>query len=224
MESINIHPSQVRTSAQESTVTKYENIIFQHETSRFQICINERSVCLSPSQTKQFQGYRILLTYTSFYSFRNGTGKVSFVCSVMNESLGTPVRSVVTSRNPQKAKCPQGIFKNRLVVYCLYLGIPDPWPCVTQTHFSCKSFALLNFRVHKNIHATKKFDLSWEDPLEEGVATHSSILAWRIPRTEEPGGLQSVGSQRVRHEWTTKHSTDFQEEKMKAIADLYFYF
>ena len=37
--------------------------------------------------------------------------------------------------------------------------------------------------------------LGWEDPLEEGMATHSSILAWRIPWTEEPGGLQSVGSQ-----------------------------
>ena len=35
--------------------------------------------------------------------------------------------------------------------------------------------------------------LSWEDPLEEGMATHSSILAWRIPWTEEPGGLQSLG-------------------------------
>ena len=37
--------------------------------------------------------------------------------------------------------------------------------------------------------------LVWEDPLEERMATHSSILAWRLPRTEEPGGLQSVGSQ-----------------------------
>ena len=41
--------------------------------------------------------------------------------------------------------------------------------------------------------------LSQEDPLEEGMATHSSILAWRIPWTEEPGGLQSMGLQRVRH-------------------------
>ena len=41
--------------------------------------------------------------------------------------------------------------------------------------------------------------LSWEDPLEEIMATHSSILAWRIPQTEEPGGLQSLGLQRVRH-------------------------
>ena len=41
--------------------------------------------------------------------------------------------------------------------------------------------------------------LGWEDPLEEDMATHPSILAWRIPRTEESGGLQSTGSQRVRH-------------------------
>ena len=42
--------------------------------------------------------------------------------------------------------------------------------------------------------------LGWEDPLEEGMAIHSSILAWRIPWTEEPGGLQSTGSQRVGHD------------------------
>ena len=42
--------------------------------------------------------------------------------------------------------------------------------------------------------------LGWEDPLEEDVATHSSILAWRIPGTEEPGGLQSMRSQRVGHD------------------------
>ena len=41
-------------------------------------------------------------------------------------------------------------------------------------------------------------DASWEDPLEEGAATHSSILAWRIPWTEEPGGLKPMGLQRVR--------------------------
>ena len=46
--------------------------------------------------------------------------------------------------------------------------------------------------------------LDWEDPLEEGMATHSSILAWEIPWTEEPGRLQSIGSQRVRHSLATK--------------------
>ena len=49
--------------------------------------------------------------------------------------------------------------------------------------------------------------LGREDPLEEGMGTYSSILAWRIPWTEEPGGLQSMGLQRVRHNWGTKHST-----------------
>ena len=42
--------------------------------------------------------------------------------------------------------------------------------------------------------------LGWDHPLEKGMATHSSILAYRIPWTEEPGGLQSMGSQRVRHD------------------------
>ena len=46
--------------------------------------------------------------------------------------------------------------------------------------------------------------LGWEDPLEEGMATHSSILAWRIPWTEEPGGLQSWG----RKELDTNEATD----------------
>ena len=46
---------------------------------------------------------------------------------------------------------------------------------------------------------TRVQSLGWEDPLEKEMATHSNILAWRIPWTEEPGGLQSIGSQRVGH-------------------------
>ena len=42
--------------------------------------------------------------------------------------------------------------------------------------------------------------LDWEDPLEEGMATHSSVLAWRIPWTEEPGRLQFMGLQRIGHD------------------------
>ena len=49
--------------------------------------------------------------------------------------------------------------------------------------------------------------LGWEDPLEKGMATHSRILARRIPRTEQPGGLQSKGLQRIRHDWTSNTST-----------------
>ena len=48
------------------------------------------------------------------------------------------------------------------------------------------------------IQETRVLFLGWEDPLEEEMATHSSILAWRIPWTEKPGGLQSMGSQRVK--------------------------
>ena len=54
----------------------------------------------------------------------------------------------------------------------------------------------------KNMPAVQEtwvLSLGWEDPLEEGVATHSSILAYRMPRTEEPGRLQFIESQRVRH-------------------------
>ena len=48
--------------------------------------------------------------------------------------------------------------------------------------------------------------LSWEDPLEKKMATHSSILAWRVPWTAELGGLQSMGLQRVWHDWATSLS------------------
>ena len=46
--------------------------------------------------------------------------------------------------------------------------------------------------------------LGWEDPLEKGMATHSSIVAWRIPWTEEPDRLQTMESQRVRHDLATE--------------------
>ena len=58
----------------------------------------------------------------------------------------------------------------------------------------------------KNLPAVQEtwvWSLGWEDPLEKEMATHSSILAWRTPWTEEPGGLQTVGLQRVRHDWRT---------------------
>ena len=48
--------------------------------------------------------------------------------------------------------------------------------------------------------------LGQKDPLEDEMATHSSILAWRIPGTGEPGGLYSIRSQRVRHDWATEYT------------------
>ena len=55
--------------------------------------------------------------------------------------------------------------------------------------------------------------LGWEDPLEEEMATHSSILARKIPWTEEPGGLQSMGSQRVGQDGTMKQPPQTQERE-----------
>ena len=58
--------------------------------------------------------------------------------------------------------------------------------------------------------------LGWEDLLEKGMATHSRILTWRIPRTEEPGGLQSMGSQRVGHDWVTNTITAHTKERIRS--------
>ena len=55
-------------------------------------------------------------------------------------------------------------------------------------------------------------DAGWEEPMETGMATHSSILAWRIPWTEEPGGLQSMASQRVGHEQFSMHEIECEKE------------
>ena len=49
--------------------------------------------------------------------------------------------------------------------------------------------------------------LGWEDPLEKGMATRSSTLTWRIPWTEEPAGLESMGLQRVGHDWRTNRTS-----------------
>ena len=68
---------------------------------------------------------------------------------------------------------------------------------------TCHPRASLVAQMAKNppaIQETRVQSLSWEDPLEKGMTTHSSILVWRIPWTEEPGGLQSMESQRIGHE------------------------
>ena len=63
--------------------------------------------------------------------------------------------------------------------------------------------------LHQPMQETQEMwvqSLGWEDPLEKEMATHSNILAWKIPWTEELGGLQSMGPQRVRHDLVTKLS------------------
>ena len=60
--------------------------------------------------------------------------------------------------------------------------------------------AVKNLPEMQKMQETQVPSLGWKDSLVEGIATHSSILAWRIPQTEEPGRLQTMGSQRVRHD------------------------
>ena len=62
---------------------------------------------------------------------------------------------------------------------------------------------------------TRAGSLGWEDPLEKEMATHSSTLAWNIPWTKEPGRLQSMGLQRVRHDWAA--SLSFTEFKLSCV-------
>ena len=67
--------------------------------------------------------------------------------------------------------------------------------------------------------------LGLKDPLQRGMATHSSILAWRIPWTKEPGGLQSTGSQRVGHDWVANTFLEWDGqswEGLEQISDLYY--
>ena len=80
------------------------------------------------------------------------------------------------------------VIKTPLRVYIEWLGF-----------IMCKWTSLVGQRL-KHLPAMRETwvqSLGWEDPLEKEMATHSSILAWRIPWTEEPGGLQSTGLQRV---------------------------
>ena len=96
-------------------------------------------------------------------------------------------RNAVRSHSHGESKTPELMVTERRMV------VPRDW-------------ASLAAQTVKNLPAvqeTRVWSLGWEDPLEEGMATHSSILAWRVLGTEEPGGLQSMRLPRVIHEWLT---------------------
>ena len=84
---------------------------------------------------------------------------------------------------------------------------PCPWDSPSKsTGVGCHSLLQKIFPIQGSnpglLHCRQIFfSLSWEDPLAKGVAAHSSTLSWRLPWTEEPGGLQPMGSPRVRHNW-----------------------
>ena len=102
-----------------------------------------------------------------------------------------------------------------LLVYAFHhfldWSIPaPPFPALGLLPTYLAGWESLVAQMVKNLPAiqeTQVRSLGWVDTLEEEMATHSIILACRIPWTEEPGGLQSMGSQRVRHDWLTNTTT-----------------
>ena len=94
--------------------------------------------------------------------------------------------------------------------WCLWLDFSCIWIkiCIVFNLIYESLWAFLMIQQVKNLPSMKETQemrvqcLGQEDPSKEEMATHSSILAWKIPWTEKPGGLQSVGSQRVGHDWS----------------------
>ena len=99
-----------------------------------------------------------------------------------------------------KSLIPQKKKKNKLI----YLTSSKLKSFLLQKMGFPASSMVKNLPSRKDLQETQVCSLGWDDPLEEDMATHSSILAWRIPWTEEPGGLQSMGSQRVGHDLAVK--------------------
>ena len=82
---------------------------------------------------------------------------------------------------------------------CIVLGVAESQTRLSGFHFRTSPVAQRVKRL-PTVRETGVRSLGWEDPLVKEMATHSSIIAWRIPWMEEPGGLQSTGSQRVRQD------------------------
>ena len=82
---------------------------------------------------------------------------------------------------------------------CIVLGVAESQTRLSGFHFRTSPVAQRVKRL-PTVRETGVRSLGWEDPLEKEMATHSSTLAWKMPWTEEPGRLQSTGSQRVGHD------------------------
>ena len=115
------------------------------------------------------------------------------------------------------------LFLENVLHNCPFLPISTATFLIPLPYFIVSDFVLGNqiiflktyfmvppplFRL-PGLRETRVRSLGREDPLEKEMATHSSTLAWRIPWREEPGRLQSMGSQRVRHDWATSLSFHF---------------
>ena len=144
------------------------------------------------------------------------TSPFSFLCSRAPQIFSTLESSVNLIRQHQHNPYTQPhIFQ--MWVPCMQDPIRHIWKCFSEV-LGLQIVSHQELQVDPNDKNTHMFSgaplvknppamqetwvrsLGWEEPLEKGMATHSSILAWRIPWTEEPGGLQSIRSQKVRHD------------------------
>ena len=96
-------------------------------------------------------------------------------------------------------------FLSQVPASCLLSHISSPLGTGSSLHRN--SLVAQMVRNLSEVQETSVQSLSQEDPLEKGKATHPSILAWWSPQTEEPGRLQFMGSQRIRHDWATNTFT-----------------
>ena len=111
--------------------------------------------------------------------------------------------SSLTSSYVEVSYCPWGALTLTSFLF------QHRWFCRTKNLAHWVTASLVAHTV-KNLPAMWEiwvWSLGWEDPLKEGMATHSSTLAWRIPWTEVPGRLQSLALQRVGHDWAIKHTS-----------------
>ena len=86
-----------------------------------------------------------------------------------------------------------------------------------QIDNSQTSQVVLVIKNQQEKYETQVWSLGWEDSLEEGTATHSSILAWKIPWSEEPSRLWPTWLQRVRHDWSSLAHIQIENKKEKAL-------
>ena len=92
--------------------------------------------------------------------------------------------------------------------------MPDIISLFTNKYFSIYLNIFTSGSVLKNLLVMQEaqvWSLGWEDPLEKGMATHSSILAWEAPWTQEPGGLQSTGLQKIQTQLSNKTTTNISQ-------------
>ena len=88
-------------------------------------------------------------------------------------------------------------------------GMKRPFTTLSRLNWASLVAQMVKSHLIKNLPAIQETWVQspgWEDSLEEDMTTHSSILAWSILWTKKPGGLQSMGSQKVGHNWVTKHT------------------